>query len=357
MGKYLTKDNLLFSAVFGRGLYQWDGKRIAGPLGRSDKDPVSPVITDIATGETYFTMRLAGNGNGLTRCQAFIMAPPEEASILWPSDAIYVPKAIADSFRLFVDREYTEVMTPSEQRKGEIVLLFPCGKYPAATDGVSKLGQIRRPSWKNPEIRRMAAGIVRGLERLNRCGYAYGDMHLSRFFFLEDGSVFLDYSNLIYPLDSSSAYACAPPAGAYPIEFADPAYVRGIQKTLDFNSQNYSLCAMLFYLFFGRCPYDGRLLSGYIDSEAQEHYTKFRDYHKMPVFIFDPTDHQNALGAFRGEQPVINLWRELPEEMKQLFTVTLSEKNALRAGSVRNPPPVTWLRQFWQAGWVDNGDR
>lgn len=353
MIKYFTKDSLLFSVVFGRGIYQWNGKRIPDPLNRLSSEPVSPVLTDISTGEAYFTKRMDGSGFVLSRCQSYIMSPPENVNILWPSDMVCVPEEKSAAFSLFVDQEYSEVLTPPEQRKGEFVLLFPCDRCPDATDGVSRWSRIRQPSWKNPEIQRMAVGIVCAIEQLNQNGYAYGDIHLSRFFFLEDDSVFLDYSNLVYPFRSPMVYECAPPAGAYPIEFAEPAYVRGVQKILDFDSQNYSLCALLFYLFFGRCPYDGRLLTGYTDSSPQEHYTKFRDYHKMPVFIFDPIDEQNALGAFGDERYVIELWMELPKEMKQFFIVTLSEKNALRAVNRSNPPPVAWLRQFEQAGWLN----
>ncbi len=352
MSKYFTKDSLLFSTVFGRGIYHWDGRRIADPLNALSGKPVSPVLTDIATGEAYFTKRMEGSGLALSRCQSYILSPPEKANVLWPSDMVCIPEAKVASFGLFADQEYSELLTPAEQRRGELVLLFPCDRCPAATDGVSRLSRIHQPSWKNSEIRRMAVEIVRAIERLNQYGYAYGDIHLSRFFFLEDDSVFLDYSNLIYPFRGPIAYCCAPPAGWYPIEFAEPAYVRGIQKTLDFNSQNYSLCALLFYLFFGRCPYDGRLLTGYTDSGPQEHYTKFRDYHKMPVFIFDPMDDKNALGAFSDERHVLELWKEFPKEMKQLFIVALSEKNALRAVSRSNPTPATWLQQFERAGWL-----
>lgn len=353
MSKYFTQDSLFFSAVSGRGIYRWDGERIADPLNTLDREPVSPVLTDIAAGETYFTKRIEGSGLTLPRCRKHILSPPENANVLWPSDIVCIPEAKVSAFRLFADREYAEVLTPPEQRTGELALLFPCGSYPVAEDGLNRLRRLSRSSWKAPEIQNMAVEIVRAIDRLNRCGYAYGDIHPSRFLFLENGSVFLDYSNLIYSFRGPAAYACAPPPGAYPIEFAEPAYVRGVQKTLDFDSQNYSLCALLFYLFFGRCPYDGRLLTGYTDSNPQEHYAKFRDYHKMPVFIFDPLDGQNALGAFGDERYVIELWAELPAGMQQMFVAALSENNAMRAADRKKPPPAAWLRQFEQAGWLE----
>ena len=96
------------------------------------------------------------------------------------------------------------------------------------------------------------------------------------------------------------------------------------------------MCASIL-LFFGQYCYDGRLLTGYVDDSIQKHYVKFRDYHKMPVFIFDPQDQQNALGAFDEERQVIELWEECPKILQELFIMTLSQSNAERNGKVVNP--------------------
>lgn len=225
-------------------------------------------------------------------------------------------------------------------------------------NGIRKLAQISHLSWKNPEIRNMSVQILQAIDSVNKCGYAYEDIHLSRIFFRSDGTVYLNFSNLVYSFEDfiseEATIFCRAEAGEYPIEFAEPAYVRGIQKSFDFNTQNYSLCALLFYLFFGQYCYDGRLLTGYVDDSIQAHYVKFRDYHKMPVFIFDPNDSQNALGAFDEEQQVIELWEECPQMLRELFTMTLSQSNAERCGEVINPPPATWLRCFKQLGWITN---
>ena len=103
----------------------------------------------------------------------------------------------------------------------------------------------------------------------------------------------------------------------------------------------------------GQYAYDGRLLTGYADDTIQTHYVKFRDYHKMPVFIFDPKDDQNALGAFFEEQQVIDLWNELPDALKTLFIQTLSQGNAERTTSVNNPTPSMWLKTFEELGWCE----
>lgn len=137
----------------------------------------------------------------------------------------------------------------------------------------------------------------------------------------------------------------------YPVEFAEPAVVQGRQEYFDYRSQNYSMAAMFFYLMFGRHAYDGKLMDGYMDDTEREHYEKFRDYHKMPVFIFDPEDDSNALGTFADEQAILDLWTEVPEKLKYLFLRALRQENAERTGKDNTPLPEEWLNCFELLGW------
>ena len=77
----------------------------------------------------------------------------------------------------------------------------------------------------------------------------YEDFHLSRIFFQENGSAFLDFSNLMYRFDDCNligqSAACSPGVHQYPIEFAEPAFVQGKVNSLDFPSHTYSLCCGL----------------------------------------------------------------------------------------------------------------
>lgn len=355
---YLTIDDLYYSTVYGSGIYEWNRHEfVQDPLGGNNgKGLLSPLLTNLLTGESYFIKRINCNYTIHNKLKHRILNPPDRSNILWPSDMINLSDEQAAQCSLFVAQEYTEMPTPMNERKGNRALLFPYGGYPPMINGIRKLAQINQLSWKNPEIRNMAIQILHAMDSLNKCGYVYEDIHLSRFFFRDDGPAYLNYSNLVYSfkdfVSSDAITFCHVESGEYPIEFAEPAIVRGIQKNFDFNSQNYSLCALLFYLFFGQYCYDGRLLTGYVDDNIQKHYVKFRDYHKMPVFIFDPNDSQNALGAFDEEQQVIELWEECPPILRELFTLTLSQNNAERSGKVVNPPPSTWLRCFSQLGWI-----
>ena len=76
----------------------------------------------------------------------------------------------------------------------------------------------------------------------------------------------------------------------------------------------------------------------------------------MPVFIFDPDDQRNALGAFDEEQQVIALWNALPNPLPQIFAAVLRRENALRETEQDNPTPSMWLRWFQELGWLENSE-
>lgn len=353
---YYGQGDLYYSTVFGSGIYEWNGQFVQDPLcGDKGEGHLSPLLTNVITGEQFFMKRFNCSYKMHNVYRDRILVPPVNKHILWPSDMLNLSDEQQSNCSLFVAQEYTPTPTPNEQRTGTRALLFPYGGYPRVVNGVRKLSQIETRNWTTPEIRRMAVEIARALESINRSGYFYADLHLSRIYFCDDGMVMLDFSNLIFSIKDSIGEAakeiCHVEDSEYPIEFADPAVVRGITPNVDFHSQNFSLSALFFFLFTGQYAYDGRLLTGYADDTEQTHYTKFRDYHKMPVFIFDPDDTQNALGAFFEEQQVIELWNEMPDPLKRLFVRTLRQGNAERKLFVNNPTPSMWLKVFAELSW------
>lgn len=358
---YYNQGDLYYSTVFGSGIYQWTGQYVQDPLcGDRGEGHLSPLLVNIITGEQFFAKRLHCTEPLYHSYQDRILTPPRSDHLLWPSDMIDLDEAQQSTCSLFVAQEYTPTPTPTEQREGNHALLFPYGGYPKVEDGIKKLAQMDTPNWTSKAVRDMAVQIALALEDVNRCGYFYTDIHLSRIYFNETGSVYLDFSNLIFSFKDSvgknARTVCHLEPAEYPIEFADPAVVREVVPNVDFHSQNFSMCALFFYLFLGQYAYDGRLLTGYTDDTLQEHYTKFRDYHKMPVFIFDPKDTQNALGAFYEEEQVIDLWQELPKQLKELFIHTLRQENAERSVPVNNPTPSMWLKCFTELGWLDESE-
>lgn len=369
--RYLTPDDLIFSAVYGGGIYRWSGERAPDPL--MGEEALSPLLTNLLTGETFFLRRLDCPGEeAMASCCRRILTPPGRKDILWPSDLVFLPMSCRDDCAVLALRQYTDTPLPAEDRPGEMALLFPRGGYPPLAGGERKLRELREGpglSWRQPAVRETAAAILRPLAALNRDGYAYEEIHPSRFLFREDGSVFLDYTPLLStapPRGKPGAELlnvrgggdlCAPPEGSCPLEFAEPAFVQGLRTRLDFRSQNYSVTALLFYLFFGRHPYDGRLLSGYVDDNPRKHYIKFRDYHKMPIFLFDPRDESNRLGAFAEEQAVLELWEDCPEPLRTLFQNALCEASALRRGGSGEPPaPEDWLAVLEDLHWIKTAE-
>lgn len=358
--KYRTQDDLYYSAVYGRGIYEWTGELVQDPLsGDRGEGHVSPLLANINTGERFFLKRMSERGRSSYRRR--VLTPPRAERILWPSDMVHLDEEQRRACSLFVAQEYSPTPIPEEERNESDALLFPYGGYPRMVEGNRRLAQIGAPSWKVPEVRDMAVEIARALESVNRSGYFYSDIHLSRMYFTEDHQVFLDFSNLICSFRDSvarnAAELCYAEPGSYPIEFADPAVVQGLIPFPDFHSQNYSLSALFFYLFLGRYAYDGRLMTGYPDDTIQQHYVKFRDYHKMPVFIFDPEDTTNSLGAFYEEQQVIALWEETPASLRELFLRTLRQDNVKRLRPADNPTPSAWLRCFEELGWCGENKR
>lgn len=343
-------DNLFFSEIFGGGIYRWNGRFADGTFGCSDGEE-SPLLTHVTTGETYYTKWIDADGGTRSYYQQLILSPPQCLDILWPSDMIRVPDARAELFRLSLAQNYLEA-TPVSRTGERAVLLFSCAGTPTAAERSGWTGSY---SWKDPALRKIAGRLIEIFDRLNRAGYIYQDFHLSRFFFGCDGRVLLNFSNLIFPLGwgsgLSSSRVCTPAAGEFPLEFAQPAFVQGKKPWPDFRSQNYSLGALLFFLFLGRHAYEGALMTGRLDRPSRQRFTWLRDYHRMPIFIFDPEDRSNHIGEFQEEQTIVELWEQLPESLKDAFLMTLRQDHADGSKRVCFPTPATWLRLMEQLGW------
>lgn len=375
LDKYLKESELFFSVISGSGYYRWTGRMVQDPLAVDGGKMACPLFASAKTGERFFARRVSGFGSLAGQKELIylytsqISRPPQRRQILWPSDLIRLEGQLPFDCDVLVERRYMmgggDANRCGEEGEGALALLFPYGDYPALEDGERYLASLGRMDWRNKKVQSLLWRIASAFDRLNQKGYLYLDIHMKRLFFKQDGSLFFDFSNLIFANSISRGLAMedllgkkgkkAVLPGAYPVEFAEPAVVSGKQKTLDASSQNYSLTALFFYLMFGRYPYEGKLMDGYSDQNEREHYEKFRDYHKMPVFIFDPLDDSNRLGDFAEEQAVIELWNELPGELRTLFAKTLIQSNATREVMAANPAPAQWLDCFQKLGWDNEG--
>ena len=359
--KYYEEDDILYSAVYGKGFYQWTGRMVQDPLAGDDgQGSVSPLLENIDTQEIFFMKKLYEKDEMLPKYIRFIQNPADQKDVLWPCDLIQLNDSEQIGCSLAVDQPYNFSHERTEDDTS-LAVLFPYGGYPVMEDGFRYLSQVGEMSWKNKKIQQMAIEIARRIQSINESGYLYLDFHLSRLFFSQDGRLYLNFSNLIFPDRNKQQWAEEDffdmEACSYPVEFAEPAIVQGKQKYFDYSSQNYSMAAMFFYLMFGRYAYEGRLMDGYVDDSERAHYEKFRDYHKMPVFIFEPEDDSNALGLFADEQRIVELWKDAAPALRDLFLRALCQKTAVRRGKKRAPEPGEWLYCFERLGWTGGKNR
>ena len=346
--KEQVREDYFFSCIYGSGVYSLLDEYIQDPIDKElSQEYSSSLLKNVFTGEVFFVKKMNCSKAVQEDLKKQILNPPPRQTILWPADMVLLDPEYSNNFTLLVAREYSEEGKVPEADNMNTGLLFPCEGYPELTSLSERIRHIRPLNWKNPEVVDLVKALCTAVEEVNRSGYLYCDFHLSRIFLDPQNRVYLNYSHLIYrgqEMEQADAeYYYSVRYGEYPLEFAEPSVVQGSQKVLDYRSQNYSLCALIFYLFFNRYPYDGRLLSGYQDGSLQQHYIKFREYHKMPVFIFDPEDKNNSLGLFDEEQQVIDLWQECPEMIRELFLHTLDENGALRKRDYYLSTPELWL--------------
>lgn len=359
--RYKKADDVYSSMLYSRGLYEWRGDWLDDPYGQIVTDEsMSPVLTNIVSGEKFYTERVECGPSGLLQYSECIRNPIQHDLGFWPVDIIRLDdNLMTKQFSLFVQQEYRDIPTPKEGWPGHYALLFPlypverCGAVERADARLARIGCEQ--GWKSEAIRHMAIQITRAIDRLNARGYAYCDMHLSRFFF-EGSSCRLSFSNLVYPIrsleDDRTKSIRAPKVGEYPLEFAEPAYVQGKIDAMDMRTQNYSLSALLFFLLLGHYAYDGVLVEHLHGNDPTSHYNMLYACMETPVFIFDPLYHDNEVDAsVRRNRNTLALWESLPPDMRGLFLTALS-KDAAERKTDYMVNPRDWLNCFTANEWV-----
>ncbi|MBR0283468.1 MAG: hypothetical protein IJQ81_18055 [Oscillibacter sp.] len=339
-----------FSALFASGVY-----RRTGVTEPDENGGRSPLLTHALTGKEYFLRRVSlPPAETLRTYESRVLHPPRNGLVLWPADLIPLSSEDKKECTLFAENRYGVPGARKSPPDGAYAAAFPSEFLSMRDSG--RVRRILRQNWRSEEVRRFAVQLVRLLDQLNQDGYFYADFHVSRFLFRKDGRLILDYSPFVCSgkelrredgLRLPRASNCS-----YPVEFADPSVIRGITPNIDFESQNYQLSAFLFFLLFGRLAYDGRLLSGRADDDGWSHELKFRDYHRNPIFIFDPEDRENSPGYFAEDSHLETLWEELPPPMRELFIRSLRKENAERSIPADNPGAGEWLEIMERLGWA-----
>lgn len=363
---YYDTDMLCHSLISGRGVYEATGAPERVPVGTTPESASGIPLRNIFSSEYFFIKRLPLRGAMPETIRTRILNPPDCSCILWPSDLIRLKEDSPAQTDIRAANTYDELCPPPPADSAEYGLLFPYRDYPPADPLDYLLSRVERSGghgWQNAHVRSIAVHLTETLQALNRSRYCYFDLTPSRVLVDENDGVFLDYSPLAIPrweLESANAalreenLTLRP--SEYPLEFAEPALVQGVCRQADERMQNYSLAAFLFWLLFGAYAYDGRLMEYYPDRDAMEHYTKFRQYHKKPVFVFDPDDPSNRLGAMdmESDQGAMRLWEAAPEKLKETFLAILREDNAVRSVPNRCLTPAGWLQLFASLGWQNS---
>lgn len=354
--KYYELEDLAFSAMYGGAVYERSDRCVPDPFPLQENGPgESPLMVNVLTGETVFLRRLNTAASvDLALYRRRILDRPESDDVFWPIDLMILSPALQARCTLFVDNQYTDKPLSPAGRTGDLAAAFIYRDTTGLERFDSWLSRAGYLSWKNPAIVRAAAAILSSVDKLNRSGYNFNDVHFSRLYYNGADRVMIDYSTLI---NSKWEMASRSPLRTnfennYPMEFGHPQIFDETLKYVSYQTQNYSLAALLFFLFFGRCAYDGSLLTGYVDTDLLSHYVKFRQYWKMPVFLFDEEDTRNAIGSFEEEKAVIQLWKECPETLKEFFRRTLILQKESRPGIRIFPSPLDWLTAFKELGWL-----
>lgn len=387
MSDYINPNELYYSAVFPNGIYaHYVNDNISIPIPDSlTKTKITPTVRNILTHEVFFCKRIFIGSDAQKAILIREILNPSNNYASWPVDIIAIDEIDANTDNLVpaeLRHLYCDEYHSTKEQKTNYALLFPYLKkdtsgrggyaYYTPLDVWLRNEPLSQRTYKNDKIKRVCYNLAHVLSRINRDGYVYFDFSTSRFMLKSDLTVMPEYSNLLmektlntkkYGKDLSAKY------GLIPLDFVDPfIYFRHNSEQInsdsaskDFNlaAQNYSLAAMLFYLMFGRKPYEGHRLMQNRDDESDEvsHYAYLKNYYLKEEnihFIFDDSyENPNLLtddytDMFSGD---IELWENCPKELKELFISALQRQSALRDPYTRAPKPGTWVHAFESLGW------
>lgn len=123
---------------------------------------------------------------------------------------------------------------------------------------------VRRKKFPSPEIQSFARKILNLVKELDLAGIIHGDLKLE---------------NIMYDIDTCGVTLCDFEQDVHTLNYASPEYLSGNEEW-DIKCEIWSIGVMLYMLFMGYNPYNGRnhILSGY------PHHPMRQD---IPVFASD----------------------------------------------------------------------
>lgn len=188
------------------------------------------------------------------------------------------------------------------------------------------------------DVQKLTRNLLNAFIDMHDCGYAYHAFDIEKIFYnVETKEVVFDFTLGMSRHRSDVGFASDVDPEAIGIEFLPPWIDFDNRSKLSLADDYYSIAALLFRLFIGRMPYQGRLMHTHgnnnimeidMDVDPAAHLNMFTYYHEHPVFIFDPDDDSNNVGeVLADEKQYVSRWNELPENVRDMFIKTFSKQN------------------------------
>lgn len=160
-----------------------------------------------------------------------------------------------------------------------------------------------------------AINICCNFRVLHNKGFSYQDLNDGNFFINpKNGDVLICDNDNVAPsgVNSGIMGKC---------RYMAPEIVRG-EKLPDAQSDRFSLSVILFLLFFGNHPLEGKRIAE-TPCMTEKHERKF--YGKEPLFIYDPSDDSNR--PVKGiHNNVIAFWNQYPKYVRETFEKQFSQE-------------------------------
>lgn len=389
---YSKVDDYSYSIIHGQSLYSYKNEYI---LCESENKKF-PIVYDVLYNDNFLIKRLRSTKNIMSQRDIqtnlhyirLIKNPPKSNYIIWPVDIIELNSELKLQKKSTLVHHYQIYNDLPDEELSDYALVFLLDSYKNLKSLKIIIEEFKAQRseksglcYKNGRLLHIVWGIISRFSELAEAGYIYYDIDFSRFYLDSEDNVYLDFSNLLYHKNEEYGIRTSQIYLEKPIEFSfdflEPwLYWINIKrnqeekyradysvfvdhKYADSQSQNYAICAMLFYLFYGRYAYEGKLMSGRNDSGPKEHYSITLERLNTPIFIFDPNDKSNELGLFAADSIFIDRWNASPKELKTIFEKTLTQKNAERKvdegevlGEFFSLTPLEWQELFKKFNWV-----
>lgn len=292
-------DNMLFSCLTGYNMYV---------PSKSDPSTLTHLLS-----ETEVTIRPVKSADALAverRWQHFVERPIDVRHVLWPVDIV-------------------------QDDNDGMALVFRKRVFPKMEPLKKLLYNTNALSWENANIKAITAQLLSVFSIIHNGGYAYHAFDMEHIFYNErTNDVLIDFSLAMSRHHGEKATVSTVLSDLIAVEFLPPWVPFDKRDQLALIDDYYAIAAMLFRLFIGRMPYQGRLMDGQgdmmdaiRDKDPDEHRRMFEYYHSHPVFLFDPTDTSNAIGLYTNEEKIIDRWEALPASIRSMFITVFSKDN------------------------------